>query len=161
MRESPAGTFASRPDHSDAVRLRSRTGLGRREPPRPDLRTDSFRGSGVPAYPPTHPSAPVAFERALPPAPTVSADLEVPAAGSGYRWGFVVLSYGLLVLVVYRSFVLREASWELLALVLAGGLATTLYDALRVERPLWWRVARATTAIAALGLASWIAGLLR
>ena len=41
---------------------------------------------------------------------------------AGDRLGYLVLSYGLLAIVAYRSFVGNEASWELLGLVVVGGL---------------------------------------
>ena len=47
---------------------------------------------------------------------------------SSYRWAYLVLSYGLLACVAYRSFVRNEASWDLLALVIAGGAIATLYQ---------------------------------
>jgi hypothetical protein len=46
---------------------------------------------------------------------------------SGDRIGYLVLSYGLLAIVAYRSFVGNEASWELLGLVVLGGLVGAGY----------------------------------
>ena len=46
-----------------------------------------------------------------------------------YRFAYLVVTYGLLVAVAYRAFVLRQTSWDLLGLVLVGGLVTTLYQA--------------------------------
>jgi hypothetical protein len=43
------------------------------------------------------------------------------------RIAYLVLSYGLLAIVAWRSFVDRQASWELLALVVLGGLAGAAY----------------------------------
>ncbi|HET9519578.1 MAG TPA: hypothetical protein VFO73_00865 [Candidatus Limnocylindrales bacterium] len=40
---------------------------------------------------------------------------------AGDRLAYLVLSYGLLLIVAYRSFVDGQSSWELLALVVAGG----------------------------------------
>jgi hypothetical protein len=40
---------------------------------------------------------------------------------------YVVLSFGLLAVVAYRSFVEGVASWELLGLVLLGGIVSTGY----------------------------------
>jgi hypothetical protein len=40
---------------------------------------------------------------------------------------YVVLSFGLLAVVAYRSFVEGVASWELLGLVLLGGAVSTGY----------------------------------
>lgn len=47
---------------------------------------------------------------------------------SSYRWAYLLLSYGLLASVAYRSFVRNESSWDLLALVIAAGAVATLYQ---------------------------------
>ena len=47
---------------------------------------------------------------------------------ASYRWAYHVLSYGLLGCVAWRSFVTKESSWDLLALVIAGGIVATLYQ---------------------------------
>lgn len=52
----------------------------------------------------------------------------VTVENSSYRWAYLLLSFGLLIVVAYRSFVWRESSWDLLALVILGGLVTTLYQ---------------------------------
>jgi len=52
---------------------------------------------------------------------------------AGDRLAYLALSYGLLLLVAYRSFAEARASWDLLALVLLGGLVGTAYR-------LWHRV---------------------
>lgn len=46
---------------------------------------------------------------------------------AGDRLGYLVLSYGLLLLVAYRGLVERQSSWELLALVVLGGAASAGY----------------------------------
>jgi hypothetical protein len=46
---------------------------------------------------------------------------------AGDRVAYVVLSYGLLAIVAYRSFVEGQASWDLLALVVIGGLVSATY----------------------------------
>jgi hypothetical protein len=46
---------------------------------------------------------------------------------AGDRLAYLVVSYGLLLVVAYRSFVERRPSWELLALVIVGGLVGTAY----------------------------------
>jgi hypothetical protein len=43
------------------------------------------------------------------------------------RVAYLVLSYGLLGIVAWRSFVDGQASWELLALVVLGGIGGTAY----------------------------------
>lgn len=47
---------------------------------------------------------------------------------SSYRWAYLLLSYGVLASVAYRSFVRNEASWDLLALVIGAGAVATLYQ---------------------------------
>ena len=43
------------------------------------------------------------------------------------RLGFLVLSFGLLLIVAYRSFVNGVASWELLGLILVSGVVSGAY----------------------------------
>lgn len=47
---------------------------------------------------------------------------------ASYRWAYLLLSFGLLISVAYRGFVRHESAWDLLALVLLGGVVTTLYQ---------------------------------
>jgi hypothetical protein len=42
------------------------------------------------------------------------------------RLAYLVLSYGLLVIVAYRGLVDREATWDLLGLVVLGGIVGTI-----------------------------------
>ena len=44
-----------------------------------------------------------------------------------YRLAYITLSFGLLAVVAYRSFVEGVASWELLGLVLLGGAVSVAY----------------------------------
>ena len=52
----------------------------------------------------------------------------IAVENSSYRWSYLLLSFGLLALVAYRSFFWRESSWDLMTLVVLGGLVTTLYQ---------------------------------
>jgi hypothetical protein len=52
----------------------------------------------------------------------------IAVENASYRWAYLVMSFGLLILVVYRSLVLQEANWDLFALVVLGGLVATLYQ---------------------------------
>lgn len=47
------------------------------------------------------------------------------------RLSYLVLSFGLLGIVAWRSFANGEAPWDLLALVILGGVAGTVYRAWR------------------------------
>jgi hypothetical protein len=53
----------------------------------------------------------------------------VAVENASYRWGFLLLSYALLVDVMYRSLVRHEAAWDMMALVILGGAVCTLYQA--------------------------------
>jgi hypothetical protein len=44
----------------------------------------------------------------------------------GYRRAYVFVSFGLLLIVAYRSFVLGESAWDLLALVVLGGVGAAV-----------------------------------
>jgi hypothetical protein len=48
---------------------------------------------------------------------------------ASYRWGFQVMSFGLLLLAMYRSLVQDESPWDLMALVVFGGAVPIAYQA--------------------------------
>ena len=47
---------------------------------------------------------------------------------ASYRLGYLLMSFGLLVLVAYRSVAKKEAAWDLLALVVLGGGVASAYQ---------------------------------
>ena len=64
---------------------------------------------------------------------------------------YLVLSFGLLAAVALRSLLAHEASWDLLALVVVGGLAgTAVRTRRRVVDRRWLVIAVATVAIAGI-----------
>jgi hypothetical protein len=52
----------------------------------------------------------------------------VAVENAGYRWAYLFLSFGILVLVAYRSFVNQEQPWDLLWLTILGGGVGTAYQ---------------------------------
>jgi hypothetical protein len=54
-------------------------------------------------------------------------DHAVAVENASYRWAYLVLSFGLLARIAYRAFALRESSWDLLSLVIFGGVVSVLY----------------------------------
>jgi hypothetical protein len=48
---------------------------------------------------------------------------------ASYKVGFQVLAYGILLLVIIRSYFFNQSSWDLLGLAILGGLASTAYQA--------------------------------
>ena len=70
---------------------------------------------------------------------------------ASYRWGYLVMSFGLLVLAMYRSFVHGEAPWDLMALVVAGGVVANTYQAAnRVLTGQWVKMQIVTLIVAAI-----------
>ena len=47
---------------------------------------------------------------------------------ASFRWAYLVVSFGLLGLTTYRSFVWRESPWDLIALVVIGGAVPAIYQ---------------------------------
>ena len=74
---------------------------------------------------------------------------EVSVDRAADRLAYVVLSFGLLAVVAYRSFVEGVASWELLGLVLLGGAVSTGYRL--------WQGVLTRQAVLVLGLTALIA----
>ena len=52
----------------------------------------------------------------------------IAVENASFRYAYLALSYGLLMAVAYRSFVLEQQSWDLLALVLLGGVLATTFQ---------------------------------
>ncbi len=79
---------------------------------------------------------------------------EVSVDQAADRLSYLVLSFGLLAIVAYRSFVDRQASWDLLGLVLLGGLIGTVYRAWQRAVSRRWAVVLAGTVAVALVVAT-------
>jgi hypothetical protein len=52
----------------------------------------------------------------------------VVVENASFRWAYQFVSFGLLVLVGYRSFARGEAAWDLMALVVLGGVVASAYQ---------------------------------
>lgn len=79
---------------------------------------------------------------------------EVTIDRAADRLAYIVMSFGLLGIVAYRSFIQGVASWELLALVVIGGGVSAAYRLRQgvVTRPAL--LVLAATAIIALAVAA-------
>jgi hypothetical protein len=53
----------------------------------------------------------------------------VAVENASYRWAYLLLTYALLMDVVYRSLDRHEAAWDLMALVILGGAVCTVFQA--------------------------------
>ncbi len=54
---------------------------------------------------------------------------------TSYKRAYFLLSYGLLVVVAYRAFFFRQATWDLMGLAVAGGILSLAYQS-RHDLPL-------------------------
>lgn len=61
--------------------------------------------------------------------PTVDRDERTVAIeNASYRWAYLFVSFGLLALVAYRSFMHHESPWDLMALVVVSGFLSAAYQ---------------------------------
>ena len=70
---------------------------------------------------------------------------------ASYRLGYRFVSFAVLMSVAYRSFFLKQTSWDLFAIIILGGVVTTVYQ--RNQRILTMRWARLTVLSVALAMA--------
>jgi hypothetical protein len=82
--------------------------------------------------------------------PIMRDERTVATENASYRWAYLVLSFGLLVSTAYRAFARHESAWDLLALVILGGVVTTFYQGSRQVLSRRWAVASAAAALLAL-----------
>jgi hypothetical protein len=73
----------------------------------------------------------------------------VAVENTSYRWAYLFLSFGILVLVAYRSFVHHETAWDMLGLVVVGGVLSTLYQGFHRVLSKQWAMACLLTVVAA------------
>lgn len=75
----------------------------------------------------------------------------VAVENASYRLTYMFLAFGLLGVVAVRSFVWKETSWDLLALVVVSGFVSTGYQAFHqvLNRQWVWGIC-ATMAVAAV-----------
>jgi hypothetical protein len=78
---------------------------------------------------------------------------------NSYRWAYLFLSFGLLVLVAYRSFVHHESAWDMLALVVLGGVLSAAYQGFHRILNKQWAMVCLVTVVAASVLAAVVAWL--
>lgn len=52
----------------------------------------------------------------------------ITVENASYRWGYLVVTYGLLIMIAFRAFFFKQSNWDLLALVILSGLVTTAYQ---------------------------------
>jgi hypothetical protein len=58
----------------------------------------------------------------------VNVDERRIASETSYRLGYLFISFGLLLVVAYRSFMNNESPWDLLGLVIGSGIVCAAYQ---------------------------------
>lgn len=79
---------------------------------------------------------------------------EISVDQAADRLSYLVLSFGLLAIVAYRSFAGGEAPWDLLGLVVLGGLVGTAYRIQKRAVSRRWGLLLVLTVAVALALAA-------
>ena len=72
---------------------------------------------------------------------------------AGYRWAYLFLSFGLLILVAFRSFINHESPWDLLLLVVLAGVVGTAYQGWNRVLSKHWAVASLLAVVLAIIMA--------
>ena len=83
----------------------------------------------------------------------------VAVENASYRLAYTFISFGVLLSVVYRGFVLNQSSWDLLALViLSSGVATLYQRAHKIldRRMLIPAIILAVSSALTAGLLAWV-----
>lgn len=80
----------------------------------------------------------------------------VTVENASYRWTYFLLTYALLLDVMYRSWVRGEAAWDLMALVVVAGFVGTAYQARQKVLAHRW-VMKAVLAACVAGLVAAVA----
>ncbi len=88
--------------------------------------------------------------------PILRDERTISTENTSYRWAYLLLSYGLLASTAYRAFVTHESSWDLLALVIAGGVVATTYQATHRVLSLRWGLITGAAIVIAIALAAGI-----
>lgn len=88
------------------------------------------------------------------PSPVERDERTTSVENAGYRLSYLVLSFGLLAIVAFRSWSRSEQPWDLIALVLLGGVVNAGYQAMHRVVYRRWIVLAAVTLIAAALLAA-------
>lgn len=58
---------------------------------------------------------------------------------ASYKIGFMIITYGLFAVIILRSFLFQESSWDLFALIIIASLAATVYQGVHKVLPFSWK----------------------
>jgi hypothetical protein len=76
---------------------------------------------------------------------------------ASYRWAYLFMTYGGLIIVMYRGLALHQTAWDVFALVLLGGAIHAAYQwSHRVLTRRWSIKTAAVVVLAAALAAAWV-----
>jgi hypothetical protein len=81
----------------------------------------------------------------------------IAVENESYRWAYLVLSYGLLVIVAVRAYAFDQSSWDLLGLVIVGGGVASLFQGVQGILTTRWGIMSGISLLVAIALAALIA----
>lgn len=58
---------------------------------------------------------------------------------ASYKIGFMIMTYGLFAVIILRSLIFHESSWDLFALIIIANLAATIYQGVHKVLPFSWK----------------------
>lgn len=77
----------------------------------------------------------------------------IAVENAGYRLSYLVVTYGLLAVTAYRSLVAHQSTWDLLMLVVLGGIVNATYQGSRRVINAGWLFTTLGTVLIALLIA--------
>jgi uncharacterized membrane protein YfhO len=93
--------------------------------------------------------------------PVVRDERTITVENASYRWGYLVVTYGLLILITLRAFFFKQSNWDLMALVILSGLVTTAYQGMHQIFTRRWVVIFALTILVSAVLAALVVFVIR
>lgn len=93
--------------------------------------------------------------------PVFKDERSIAVENASYRWGYFVLTYGLLIIVAIRAFFFNESNWDLMALVIISGLVTTAFQGYHQLFTRRWIYLFGLTLVIAAGVAALVVFVLK
>lgn len=93
--------------------------------------------------------------------PVFKDERSIAVENASYRWGYFVVTFGLLIIVAVRAFFFNESNWDLMALVIVSGLVTTAFQGYHQLFTRRWIYFFGLTLVIAAGVAALVVFILK
>lgn len=70
--------------------------------------------------------------------PLLRDERAISVENASYRVAYILVAYGLLIIIAVRSIFYQQSNWDLMALVIVSGLASTAYQVRSQTVPKSW-----------------------